>query len=216
MSAPEVRPLTAHDLDDVARIHLAAFPESLLSRLGGEAARRYYAWQLLGPHDVTAHGARIGPDLVGFCFGGVFRGAMSGFLRKNRGYLVLRVLGRPGLLAEVFRSQRIGRIVANSFRVRARGPAATEPAPSAFGILAIAVEPGRQGLGIGQALMQAAETAAVTQRFTRMELTVRPDNERARRFYESQGWSITSRTAETIGMAKTIGSATTTAPHLSV
>ncbi len=74
------RNLEAADLPALVEIHKAAFPDSALTRLGREAIRRYYEWQLIGPHDVVALGARQGPDLVGFCFGGTFRGATVGWV----------------------------------------------------------------------------------------------------------------------------------------
>lgn len=45
------------DLSSVARIHLIAFPDSVLTWLGTETVRRYYKWQLMGSHDVVAIGA---------------------------------------------------------------------------------------------------------------------------------------------------------------
>jgi len=56
--------------------HVGRRPSVWLSRiarsvmLGTEAVRRYYEWQLVGPHEVTAISAYINTELVGFCFGG--------------------------------------------------------------------------------------------------------------------------------------------------
>lgn len=36
--------------------------------------------------------------MLGFYFGGIFRGALSGFVQKNRKFLVLQVLRRPWLI----------------------------------------------------------------------------------------------------------------------
>ena len=57
-----------------------------------------------------------------------------------------------------------------------------------FGILAIAVHPDFQGLGVGQALMAHAESVARIQQFPQMQLSVAPDNQQAVRFYERLGW----------------------------
>jgi hypothetical protein len=93
------RPLVEKDLPAISAIHLAAFPKSALSRLGKGAVRRYYYWLLTGPHpDSFTIGAWQGEQLAGFCFGGKFRGALSGFLRKNRAYLAWRVLTHPWLI----------------------------------------------------------------------------------------------------------------------
>jgi len=79
-----IRKIQENDLPHVAAVHLLAFPDSALSMLGTEAVRRYYEWQLVGPHEVTAISAYINTELVGFCFGGMFRGALSGFVRNNQ------------------------------------------------------------------------------------------------------------------------------------
>src|SRR5262249_51814901 len=92
------RPLRQEDLPEMTRIHLEAFPDSALTALGQEAVQRYYAWQLSGVHQLVGLGADLDSRLVGFCLGGVFRGALSGFLRQNRRYLIVRLLTHPWLI----------------------------------------------------------------------------------------------------------------------
>ena len=191
-----IRKIRAEDLPDVAAVHMLAFPESALTRLGVEAVRRYYEWQLLGPHEVTALGAYVNAELVGFCFGGIFRGAMSGFVRKNRKFLIGRVLARPWLVTNpLFRSRLTAG--ARVLKGRAKPPTSAarhaSPAPDHFGILAIAVHPERQGLGVGKMLMREAENVARRYGFREMDLTVSPGNRRAVEFYESLSWRRFSR-----------------------
>src|SRR6267142_2937709 len=101
-----IREIQAKDLGHVAAVHQLAFPDSALSMLGTEAVRRYYEWQLVGPHEVTAISAYINTELVGFCFGGLFRGAMSGFVRNNQKFLIRRVLTHPWLMTNpIFRDR---------------------------------------------------------------------------------------------------------------
>lgn len=79
---PQTKSLTTSDLPHIVRVHRAAFPDSALTKLGSEAVRRYYLWLLIGPHDAVNVGAfDLENVLVGFCFGGKFRGALSGFLQ---------------------------------------------------------------------------------------------------------------------------------------
>src|SRR4051794_28874673 len=102
----QIGTLAKYNLPNVAALHMRAFPGSALAALGTDAVRRYYAWQLDGPHDVVALGAKRGDKLVGFCFGGVFRGALSGFVQANRGFLVRRVLTHPWLVVNpIFRDR---------------------------------------------------------------------------------------------------------------
>ena len=100
----ETRPLllrslaVATDLDAVAAVHCAAFPKSILTKIGREAVYRYYAWLMEGPHEMYTVGAIIENKLVGFFFGGIAPLAVPGFLRQNRALLARRFLLRPGLL----------------------------------------------------------------------------------------------------------------------
>jgi ribosomal protein S18 acetylase RimI-like enzyme len=196
-AGPAVRALEMGDVPAVSTIHRAAFPESALSRLGAGVVRRQYEWLLLGPHEVVALGAFDGDQLVGFCFGGVFKGAMSGFLQKNRVFLAWSVITHPWLATDPAFRGRLGegvRILARYVRRRRRRseglPARQVRASEArsFGILSIAVDPRRQGTGAGKVLMRRSEEIAIERGFRTMDLTVHPENEQAVRFYERRGW----------------------------
>ena len=186
-----IRKIEAKDLRDVAMVHMLAFPESSLTMLGTEAVRRYYEWQLVGPHEVVALSARVNSELVGFCFGGIFRGAMSGFVRKNRNFLIGHVLVRPWLVRNPIFRDRLAtgaRVLKNHAKPKASAPRPPSHNLNHFGILAIAVHPQRQGLGIGKLLMAEAEDLARRQGFQEMDLTVNPGNRQAVEFYERLNW----------------------------
>ncbi len=196
--AVQLSTLETADLPRVSEIHLAAFPDSALTMLGAEAVRRYYEWLLTGPHDCVALGASVKANMIGFCFAGVFRGAMSGFLRRNRAFLFGRILRRPQLgMNPLFRERatagvrilrRFGRQPSNTPGSSDR-PVAKPVSP--FGILAIAVHPDSNGQGIGKALMFEAEQTARRRDFKEMQLTVEMNNHRAVSFYESLNWTKT-------------------------
>lgn len=186
--SPRVETLVPGDALALARLHLEAFPSSAITRLGQEAARRYYSWQFEAPHKAAFLGVRSGAELAGFCICGVFRGALSGFLRRNRVHLAWTLLSQPWLL---FHSE-IRRALTNSIAGRLRSmpsePATASRAAPGFGILAIAVSPRHQRMGIGLALMSTAEEIARARGHVSMGLTVSPHNSPAVRFYESLGW----------------------------
>lgn len=186
----QVAPLTVDDLDEIARLHVLAFPDSELGRQGLEAVRRSYLWQFEGPHDLTTVGVRLDGRLVGFLFGGVFRGSTIGFLKREWRFLLWQVVRHPSTMVRRVGMERV--VLAVRLLLR-RSPAASAEAPvpeapRSFGVLAIGVDPGCQGRGVGQAAMAAAESAAIEQGFEQMHLTVHPENERAVRFYEAGGW----------------------------
>lgn len=191
----QLRKLEVEDLPRVSEIHMAAFPDSALTLLGAEAVRRYYEWLLTGPHVCFSLGATVRADLKGFCFGGVFRGALSGFLRRNRAFLFGRILSRPWLsMNPLFRERAaMGLGVLRRF---GQQPQSTPdvavpvgaPALSPFGILAIAVHPDSFGQRIGKALMFESERIARLHDYKEMQLTVQASNQRAISFYESLSW----------------------------
>jgi ribosomal protein S18 acetylase RimI-like enzyme len=190
-ASAKVFDLSADDLGDVATLHLRAFQDSELTRLGHEAVRRNYLWQFEGPHDLEALGVRADGRLVGFLFGGVFRGSTIGFVKRERWFLLGRVLRNPSMVINAKSLSRIGLAVRligrRSGPPQSENPAAV-PARS-FGVLSVAVDPSAQGSGVGQLLMAEAEERARAAGFARMHLTVHPDNEQAVRFYERGGWS---------------------------
>ena len=184
-----IRELRREDLSRVADVHLAAFGGSALSALGKEAVRRNYLWLLEGPHERTALGVFAGSELIAFCFGGRFNGALTGFLHANRAYLAVRVLTHPWLAFGPLFRDRI-KLALKLLVVRARGTR-TPPPPStrpAFGILAIAVDPHHQRSGAGRLLMARNEELARAAGFERMELCVASSNDKAIQFYERIGW----------------------------
>jgi len=195
-SEVEIRSLTAAELESVARVHLAAFPDSALTALGLEPVRRYYEWLLSGPHESLTIGAWCEGEFAGFCFAGVFRGAMSGFLSRNRNYLAWRVMTHPWLMFNpLFRDRLVNGL--NVYRrFRSQTPSSQKPLPASqrrFGILAIAVNPQIQGFGVGKKLMLFSENTARERGFNLMQLSVNPQNSQAIGFYESLGWRKSER-----------------------
>jgi ribosomal protein S18 acetylase RimI-like enzyme len=182
------------ELDKVVKVHCQAFPTSALTKLGFEPVRRYYEWQIIGPHYALNIGAFEGETLIGFCFGGVFRGALGGFLEKNRSFLIRQIATHPWLLFNplfreraAFAFKRVFQRKKTSTQQPKVETASQKPAPS-FGILSIAVSPDHQGSGAAKLLMEYSEQVAIERGFTRMVLTVHPSNSRAVRFYEKMGW----------------------------
>ncbi|MEZ5138968.1 MAG: GNAT family N-acetyltransferase [Acidimicrobiales bacterium] len=200
-AAFEVVDLEPGDLDEIADLHLRAFPTSELGRQGVEAVRRNYLWQFEGPHDLTAVGVKVEGRLVGFLFGGTFRGSTIGFLKREWRFLLVQGLRHP---STVFRRAGIERVRLALRLLLRRAPgspdeAPPEPAVRSFGVLAIAVDPATQGSGVGRAIMAVAEERARAQGYERMHLTVHPDNERAVAFYEAGGWARVAEEGRWIG-----------------
>jgi ribosomal protein S18 acetylase RimI-like enzyme len=205
-----IRPIGQESLADMVQVHLAAFTGSALTKLGSSAVHRYYEWQLIGPHELTAVGAFVDQRMVGFALGGVFRGALSGFLAKNRRFLVSRLLSHPWLL---FNPIVRGRFSAGwKGSSHSPGPSnsaipAEGPRLQSFGILVVAVAPQYQGQGIGKLLMHRAEEIARRLSFQEMRLSVQVGNLQAVRFYDALLWKKIFKNDEWNGeMRKSLGS----------
>jgi ribosomal protein S18 acetylase RimI-like enzyme len=193
MGNPTLRTLTLDDVAEVTRVHLLAFPESALSRLGRVTVARYYAWQFQGPNDLYATGLFDEGEgtLLGYCFGGVFRDSLSGFMRRNLFLIGSRLLLRPWLLSDPMFQDRFA---TGLFVLRKRkGPSA--PAASAqtprkpyHNILALAVDPAQTKRGLGKQLMADQERRALDHRFQEMRLSVALHNTGAIAFYERLGY----------------------------
>jgi ribosomal protein S18 acetylase RimI-like enzyme len=188
--AVEVRLVDSVRLEDIARLHVEAFPDSVLGRLGVEAVRRNYDWQLTGPHEPTALLATDGDEVVGFLVGGRFRGSTIGFVKKEKWFLGWCVLRHPGVLLDAVGRSR----VSLALRLLARRAPMTQiEEPSgvphrSFGILAIGVSPTVRGSGVGRVLMAEAAQRARADGYSGMHLTVHADNEGAVSFYRGLGW----------------------------
>lgn len=177
------------DLDRVTDLHLAAFPASELSRLGREAVRRHYRWQLRGPHDLTALAASTNGELVGYLLGGVFRGSLSGFVKDERWFLLGQVLRHPGVVVRGRGRQMV--VLCGRLLLRRPSEAAEQPArvpDGSFGVLVVAVDPDSQRQGIGASLLAAAEDRARAAGFRALHLTLHPGNVAALSFYTDLGW----------------------------
>lgn len=185
-----LRSLTPPDIDAVAAVHAAAFPDSIMTKLGKEAVCRYYLWLLQGPHEIYALGAELDGRLAGFLFGGIAPEAIPGFMRTNRAMLLQRLALRPWLVADPLFRDRIGRAVRKALRPHRSAP--VTPAQAArkrpFDVISVAVDPKAQGAGIGKRLMHEAESRARNNGFHVMTLMVHVDNRQAIGFYESLGW----------------------------
>lgn len=191
--AVDIVELASTDLPRVAEIHCASFPKSSLTALGRETVRRYYLWQMEGPHRNYALGIRKSGFLVGYCFCGVFEGAMSGFIGSNMRYLIWRVITQPWLIANPLFRERLKR----GTRIAAKAASDQQPARKKqrpFIVLAIAVDPNYQGYGAGKRLMEEVERLAIAAGFSSIRLSVDVGNEQAVQFYERLGWTKHSTT----------------------
>lgn len=172
---PELRPLVDGDLDEVALLHCAIFPESTFARLGPVAARAHYAAQLSAP-GIVGLGAHAGERLAGFCIAGVLAGSeRARLLRTHGARLALCAILHPRIAAAWWFA-----------RDRPSGPPARA---GSFDIHAVAVHPALRRGGIGRLLMTRAEAIASARGHAEIGLAVHRRRDELLRFYETLGWT---------------------------
>jgi len=186
-----IKSLEPDDLEGVAKVHLRAFPSSLLSTLGKAAVLRYYEWCLLGPHDVVTLGLFHDKNLKGYCFGELFSEAMKGYLNNNRFFLIKCLLLNPVVfLKPVFRKKIIKgiNILFHNIKLNNKIQFSFKQSISSFGILVIAIDPDKQLSGYGKMLMEHIEAIALKKGYNNMHLIVDISNITGIVFYETLGW----------------------------
>ena len=209
MSNPHffVRNIHIEDLNEITRIHITSFKDRAMTQLGRGAVTRYYSWLLTGfsttfPICVETHEGA----LAGFCFSGNYSGSFSGFLRKHAWYLVVSLLMRPWLIFNsLVRDQ--AKVACNTLKricvsrknkiknkISPHNANQQDKTPSSFGILSIAVSPNYQRQRVGELLMCEVEKYAVVNSYSRLHLSVHPENLPAVKFYEKLGWERSSPT----------------------
>lgn len=185
----QVRRAGRADADAIADIHLEAFPEYFLTRLGRTFLKRYYRSFLSEPHSAV----------IGFVDGRpcAFAVGTTNLRRFYRDLYLPNLLVFGALVARAsIADWRILRLVAERarivklvLRVLVRRPVHDRELDGRSSVLfSIAVRPTAQGSGLaGEALEQFVRLER-TKGARRMELTVFDHNDRAIGFYEKHGW----------------------------
>ena len=186
--------LNEKDISDIAKIHLQAFPSSLLTKFGHELTGRYYLWQLISGDEVFPIGVNNDKnELIGFCFGGKFKVAFVGFVLSNKTLITKSLLRNPSIVFNYSTLKKIRKAIAVVIKylinkLNKRNNPRHAVSDNNFGILAIAVDPSYKRKGIGKFLIKESENIARKQGFKKMFLTVSQKNFVAIEFYRGIGW----------------------------
>jgi ribosomal protein S18 acetylase RimI-like enzyme len=187
-----IRELTESDLPAVAGVHIKAFADSLLTRMGKRVVHKFYRWQSQPPNDCYAIGAFIDEKLAGFCFSGFFYDAEVYFIMRYWYLTIPGFIKNPELIRQVKPFKRMRYIIKSRIRrIRDKKVKTQEsrPAIKRYGVLSIAVSPSCQRFGVGRDLMKSVYMDALQKGFELIQLSVHPDNEKAVKFYEKEGWT---------------------------
>ena len=188
----EIKAIKQSDLDEVAKIHISAFPDSLITKFGFEAVKKYYEWQFESPDEMYGFGAYVDGIMVGICFGGLTSMVLGGFLRKNRWLIIKRFLLKPWLLfdSELFPKLLRGFVLLVRFSLK-RNVLKTKPnikPDQKFGLMSTATLPTARKIGVGKALTRHFEQFARELNFKEMFLSINPKNANSIGMHEHIGW----------------------------
>ena len=190
----EVRAVKASDLDQIARIHQAAFPGFFLTEMGLPFLRSYYGLVLEFDGGILL-AAETQTGLAGFVSGFKQPEAFYALYSKRKLSFIF-----PILLGIARNPLLLPRIIANVGRVEnaAAVPASTEVVE----LSSVAVHPDAAGQGLGSKLVFAFREKALAMGGHEIRLTTDADgNEAVNRFYVNQGFLL-SRVFATAGKRK--------------
>lgn len=177
-----------HVIDDVVRVHQAAFPGFFMTQLGPRFLREYYRCVAEVPTGILLTEIHDGA-CIGFVAGFIDPVAFYTELRRRR----VR-LGLAALRGLVSRPSRLRTLLANYGRTGAT--ARRSPDVDTAELSSLGIAPAATGRGAGSRLVRSFIDAAARAGARRVVLTTDAhDNDAVNRFYERLGF-VCERTTE--------------------
>ncbi len=200
--------MSQEHLQQVVALHEECFLGYYLTQLGPAFLRAMYSWYLLSPEAIAHVAVADDRSVVGFVAGATNGHDYRRSLFKRTWWrmavaLVKRFISKPvstlRLIGE--RKDIVWQAPATVLTRRPSGAEgtdaiSTEEQPTAS-LVSIGVKPSARRSGLGAALTELFVKEAWNRGCERITLSVRDDNVRARRFYESMNWDEVSRSSKT-------------------
>ena len=191
--------LPSHEIERIARIYRQCFPGSIRSLLGQSACVRFFT-AVLNSEDSISLTARHGNTIVGFALliESNQRLNLSQFLLKTVPDIFrLNIRTNTKLLKKIIKKflKKMAVKSQNSPKICCIEKDSKNEAMIYLDILA--VEKSFRRLGIGKALVENCLQIARQNGFVKLELTVKMDNEKAIKLYESVGFGCLIKDTET-------------------
>lgn len=210
----KIKYATSINLTQIARCHIAAFPESLSSKLGVSFVSHMFTWYLSGANKFLFY-VEDQQKVLGYCGGYVVDGtdsygASSGMMQSGFSAALKALAFRPWLLLHPELLKRYQFIFINLLRktgLKREAPLAQQlpelkNEPLTAGLVVIGVLPNLQQKGLGTLLQQEFERKAKEMGAEQLQLSVRTQNERAIRSYQKNGYHISEETTTSYIMIK--------------
>jgi colanic acid biosynthesis glycosyl transferase WcaI len=182
MSESRLRPAVSSDIESIAKVHEAAFPEFFMTRMGRRFLREYYLLVLDYPDGlmlVSGQESEVEGFVAGFVNPAKFYAYLSG--RRRR-------LFWPSLMAIFRQPQLLPRVLYNRKRVAS---ASVQDEPGSCELSSIGVLPGSAGRGHGRRLIDGFCVEARRRGCMRIVLTTDLlQNDAVNAFYRRNGFTL--------------------------
>lgn len=195
-------------LQQVVALHEQCFPGYYLTQLGSSFLGAMYAWYLESPEAIARVAVAEDARLVGFVAGTVNDATYrESLFRKTWSPMLLalgrRLVSKPALTLRLVAERKDLAWQAVS-TILGRGPGeepeakpGSDAEPSTASLVSMGVKPSARRSGVGTSLSELFVAEARKRGCERVTLSVRADNVRARRFYESMNWEEVTRSSKT-------------------
>lgn len=195
-------------LHEVVALHEDCFGGYYLTNLGPAFLRAMYWWYVHSPEAIAHVALDSEGRPAGFVAGTANEAGYRSSLFRSTWWrmalaLARRFVSQPRLTLRLLgeRKDLIGQALASIITRRSRDTGVTDSVsdrqPPTGSLVSIGVRPAARRSGLGTALTDFFVKEAWDRGCDRVTLSVRDDNEPARRFYESMDWEEVSRSAET-------------------
>lgn len=211
----QIKSASFTDLEQLAICHISAFPHSLSSKLGRRYVMKMLEWYLSTDDTFLFYLEREG-EIVGYCGGLVKTGAKrmgsaSGMAQHSFMEGINAFLRRPWLFLHPEMRSKYRFIIKNvwfKFKkvigIKLSSPILATPFEPYAALIVIGVRLDFQGKGYGSKLLGEFEKRIMSLGLNKILLTVRSDNYKAIRAYETNGWQKIETKSNSTTMTKLI------------
>ena len=184
------------DCEQIAKVHMDAFPESIFTILGKSCVLKYYQWQFseISKYDkvIYSYGIVNKNKLSAYTIFGKPRIALYGFIRNNKRFLFTKTIK----LLPLFNFYHLKTILygikfylkKKMFKSNNSNKNMVICDNDRIGILITATIKDDDGRGFGTALMKKAEKVGKSNGFKYITLSVRSENINAIKIYQVHGY----------------------------
>jgi ribosomal protein S18 acetylase RimI-like enzyme len=204
------------DLPKVALCHILAFPNSIATALGYFYLRKMFSWYLSSNKTFLFHIENEQGQCTGYCGGMISDGTLStgsasGMAQHSFYSAIWAFITHPWVIVHpevrtkwplLWKNIRMKFGLTSKLNVTDEQRLERSLDPQ-VGLVVIGVDPAYQSEGYGSLMLQEFERRALEEYgITRLQLTVRLDNNHAIKVYEKNGWKQNKTTQESLSMVK--------------